>query len=112
MATWTIRLPGTGHIARTDTGALELPDVWRPVLGCLVGAPGWRLGRGAMACKLWPDKDGQAAGPPLWRLKARLPNGQRLMHLDGECIRLAIARFDFVDVPAFDAGTDGCREVA
>jgi DNA-binding SARP family transcriptional activator len=106
MARWIIRLLGHEQIVRPDTGPLDLPDVWWPVLGCLLSAPGWRLGRGAMAGKLWPDKDEQAArhclATALWRIKARLPRGQKLINLDGERIRLSLTRFDFVDMLAFE----------
>ncbi|HEV2817115.1 MAG TPA: bacterial transcriptional activator domain-containing protein [Allosphingosinicella sp.] len=85
---------------------LDLPDVWWPVLGCLLAAPNWRLSRGAMAGRLWPDKDEHSArhclATALWRIKTRLPRDQRLVSLGSESIRLSLNRFDFVDMLAFE----------
>jgi DNA-binding SARP family transcriptional activator len=97
-----MRLLGREHIARSDVGALDLPDIWWPVLGCLLAAPNRCLSRSAMAGRLWPDKGEQAArhclATALWRIKSRLPRDQKLVSLDGETMRLSLTRFDFVDV--------------
>lgn len=106
MATWIMRLLGHEHICRSDTGALDLPDIWWPVLGSLLAAPRWKLTRGVLAGRLWPDKDEHSArhclATALWRIKSRLPRDQKLVSLDGESIRLALGRFDFVDMLAFE----------
>ena len=106
MATWIMRLLGHEHISRSDIGALDLPDIWWPVLGSLLAAPRWKLTRGILAGRLWPDKDEQSArhclATALWRIKSRLPRDQKLVSLDGESVRLSLGRFDFVDMLAFE----------
>ena len=106
MATWIMRLLGHEQIARSDTGLLDLPDVWWPVLGCLLSAPNRSLSRSAIAGRLWPDKDEQAArhclATALWRIKSRLPRDQKLVSLESETVRLSLRRFDFVDLIAFE----------
>jgi DNA-binding SARP family transcriptional activator len=106
MATWIMRLLGHEHMSRSDTGALDLPDIWWPVLGSLLAAPRWKLTRGVLAGRLWPDKDEHSArhclATALWRIKSRLPRNQKLVSLDGESVRLSLGRFDFVDMLAFE----------
>jgi DNA-binding SARP family transcriptional activator len=101
-----MRLLGHEHISRSDTGALDLPDIWWPVLGSLLAAPRWKLTRGVLAGRLWPDKDEHSArhclATALWRIKSRLPRDQKLVSLDGESVRLSLGRFDFVDMLAFE----------
>ena len=101
-----MRLLGHEHISRSDTGALDLPDIWWPVLGSLLAAPGWKLTRGVLAGRLWPDKDEHSArhclATALWRIKSRLPRDERLVSLDGESIRLSLSHFDFVDMLVFE----------
>lgn len=106
MATWIMRLLGHEHISRADTGPLDVPDIWWPVLGSLLASPGWKLSRGILAGRLWPDKDEASArhclATALWRIKSRLPRDQTLVSLDGESVRLSLGRFDFVDMLAFE----------
>ncbi|MBV9929454.1 MAG: hypothetical protein JO013_00705 [Alphaproteobacteria bacterium] len=106
MASWVLHLLGDEQISRMGRGPLSLPDIWWPVLGSLLAAPGRSLSRGAMAGRLWPDKDEDAArhclATALWRIRSRLPSGQRLLRVDGDSVRLALGRFDFVDVLLLD----------
>lgn len=106
MATLGIRVLGTGLIGRGDVGALAMPDIWWPVLGCLLAAPGRRTSRGRLAAQIWPEKDEAAArhclATALWRIKARLPAGLELLRVAGDRIALALDRRVWIDALVFE----------
>lgn len=105
MATWGIFLFGNGRIARSDIGAVRLPDIFWPVLGCLLASPGYRASRSRLAAQLWPDKDEASArhclATALWRIKAKLPGGVGPLLLSEERVAL-VQRHVWVDVLAFE----------
>ena len=106
MATWAIHLFGNGRLSLSGLGAIRMPDVWWPVIGSLVAAPGKRATRSLLAAQLWPEKDEHAArrclATALWRIKGRFPEQKAPISLRGEFIALGTEDRVWVDVLAFE----------
>ena len=89
-----------------------MPGIWWPVLGSLLASPGRRTSRGRLAAQLWPDKDEPCArhclATALWRIKARLPAGSRLIEVGGERIALAESPRVWIDALALERRAAPC----
>jgi DNA-binding SARP family transcriptional activator len=106
VATLSIRLFGPGSINRTDAGAIDVPDILWPVVGCVFAMPGRRMTRSRLAGQLWPDKEEGAArhclANALWRIKARLPEDPFPLSITEDWIGFREDRRIWVDSLVFE----------
>lgn len=102
----SIRLFGNGDIGRSGRGSIEVPDIWWPVVGCLLAVPGRRMSRGRLAGELWPDKDEAAArhclASALWRIKGQLPTQVSPLDINEDWIAFRADRRTWVDALVFE----------
>lgn len=107
MNRWRLQLLGVEQLTEVAGRSVAPPDIFWPLIGSLLAAPGWSAPRAWIANELWPEAADDAAakhrlGTALWRIGSRLEALRRLLRADQDRIMLCSdARF-WVDALAFE----------
>lgn len=105
MPRWALQFCGDEALSRAGRGAVALPDIAWPILGCLLAAPRHRTSRARLMAQLWPDaaEDGarRRFATALWRIRAAMGEAP-LIVTAGEVVALNLGPGTWVDAIAVE----------
>ena len=114
MARLALHLLGEESALDASGKRIALPPATWPMLGCLLTAPRRRMGRGALAGALWPDRDEKSArhclATALWRIRQRLGTSAEVIALAKDSVDLATGEGVWIDVVNFEEATQAALE--
>lgn len=112
MARWGIRLFGSGRLSCGGIGNIAMPEIWWPVIGCLLAAPGRRASRSLLAAQIWPENSESSArhclATAFWRIRSKLPVGRSPLSLTSDQVSLTVGPCHWIDVIAFERRASTC----
>ena len=107
MNRWRLHLLGVEQLTEVAGRSVAPPDIFWPLIGSLLAAPGGSASRAWIANELWPEAPDDAAakhrlGTALWRIGSRFAPLRHLLRVDQDRILLCPdARF-WIDALAFE----------